>query len=164
MKSGIIAIIMAIVCLLSGNLLAGEAILVASVDLNRVQNGVDYQRLLFLDANDEVKAELLKLRTALNEALHECVNENDDGKLTILQTKIQSINNKIEVLRNAMSNRSTDGRKGLMKFIKSQYSGKYALVIDSDIVSNNDQIIIWNSPKITDLTDEIIEALDRELP
>ncbi len=164
MKSVIVAVVTVIGCLLSGSLLAAEVATVASVDLNRVQNEVGYQRLAFLDSNDEVKAEILKLRAALNQALIDCVRENDDGKLAILQAKIQSLNNKLNIIRNAMSNRSTDGRKGLMKFIKSQYSGKYALVIDSQMVRYNGQIIIWDASRITDLTDEIIKALDKELP
>ena len=164
MKSVIVAVVTVIGCLLSGSVLASEAVSVASVDLNRVQNEVGYQRLVFIDRNDEVKAEMLKLRTTLDQALIECVRENDDGKLAILQTKIQSINNKLNTIRNAMSYRHDDNRKALTKFIKSRYSEKYALVIDAQMARNNSQVIIWEAPKITDLTDEIIEVLDRELP
>ncbi|MDP2943081.1 MAG: hypothetical protein Q8O36_06235 [Candidatus Omnitrophota bacterium] len=164
MKSKIMAVVTIIGCLLSSSLLAAEVTAVASVDLNRVQNEVGYQRLVFMDTNDEVKAEMLKLRTALDQTLIECVRENDDGKLAILQTKIQSINNKLNTIRNAMSYRHDDNRKALTKFINSRYSGKYALVIDAQMARNNGQIIIWEAPKITDLTDEIIEVLDRELP
>ncbi len=164
MKSKIMAVVTIIGCLLSSSLLAAEVTAVASVDLNRVQNEVGYQRLVFMDTNDEVKAEMLKLRTALDQTLIECVRENDDGKLAILQTKIQSINNKLNTIRNAMSYRHDDNRKALTKFINSRYSGKYALVIDAQMARNNGQIIIWEAPRITDLTDEIIEVLDRELP
>ena len=164
MKSKIMAIVTAIGCLLSGSLLAAEVAAVASVDLNRIQNEVGYQRLVFIDRNDEVKAEMLKLRTALDQALVECVRENDDGKLAILQTRIQSMNNKLNTIRNAMSYRNSDNRKALTKFIRNRYSGKYALVIDAQMARNNSQIIIWEAPRITDLTDEIIEVLDQELP
>ncbi|MFA5338747.1 MAG: hypothetical protein WC317_01195 [Candidatus Omnitrophota bacterium] len=164
MKSVIVAVITVIGCLLSGSLLADEVSAVASVDLNQIQNEVGYQRLVFMDANDEVKAEMLKLRKALDQALIECVRENDDGKLAILQTKIQSMNNKLNTIRNTMSYRNSDHRRALTKFIKSRYSGKYALVIDAQMARNNSQVIIWDAPRMTDLTDEIIQELDRELP
>lgn len=164
MKSGIMAVIAAIVCLLSGSLSAAEATAVASVDVNRVQNEIGYERLSFINTNDEVRAEILKLRKALNQALMECVRENDDSKLAILRTKIESINNKLNILRNVMNYRNSDSRKGLVKFINSRYSGKYALVIDAQMCRNNSQIIVWNAPKMTDLTDEIIKELDKELP
>ena len=164
MKSLIIAVVTVIGCLLSSSLLAAEVATVASVDLNRVQNEVGYQRLVFIDRNDEVKAEMLKLRKALDQTLIECVRENDDGKLAILQTKIQSINNKLNTIRNAMGYRNNDSRKALAKFINSKYSGKYALIIDAQMARNNGQVIVWDASRITDLTDEIIEALDRELP
>ncbi|MDD5072988.1 MAG: hypothetical protein PHX64_02860 [Candidatus Omnitrophica bacterium] len=164
MKSVIMAVLTVIGCLLSGSLLAGEVSAVASVDLNQIQNEVGYQRLVFMNANDEVKAEMLKLRKTLDQALIECVRENDDSKLAILQTKIQSINNKLNAIRNAMSYRSSDHRRALTRFIKNRYSGKYALVIDAQMGRNNSQVIIWDAPRMTDLTDEIIQELDRELP
>lgn len=164
MKSVIMAVVTVIGCLLSGSLLAAEVTAVASVDLDRVQNEVGYERLVFIVRNDEVKAEMLKLRKALDQALIECVRENDDSKLAVLQAKIQSLNNKLNTMRNAMSYRHNDNRKALAKFIKSRYSGKYALVIDAQMARNSHQIIIWDAPKMTDLTDEIIEVLDRELP
>jgi len=164
MKSKMMAVITVTGCLLACSLPADEAVAIASVDMNRVQNEVGYQRLVFIDTSNEVKTEMLKLRTALDQTLIECVRENDDGKLAILQTKIQSINNKLNTIRNAMSNRNFDNRKALTKYINSRYSEKYALIIDAQMVRNSGQIIIWNAPRMTDLTDEIIQALDRELP
>jgi len=158
------AIVAAMGCLLASNLLSDEIATVASVDLNRVQNEVGYQRLACIETSDEVKAEMLKLRTALNQTLLDCVREEDEGKLAILQTKIQSINNKLHAIRNALNSRGGDYRKALIKFINSRYSQKYMLIIDAQQVRNSGQMIIWNNSKMTDLTDEIIQALDRELP
>ncbi|MBN2301497.1 MAG: hypothetical protein JXN60_03165 [Lentisphaerae bacterium] len=165
MKNTMIGIITVITCLWSGNLTADEtAGVAASVDLNRIQNEVGYQRLVFLDTNDEVKAEILKLRTALDQALIECVRDKDDSNMAIFQTKIQSINNKLNTIRNALSSRSTDHRKALTKFIKSRYSEKYSLIIDAQMAMHHGQTIIWNVSEMIDLTDEIIQTLDHELP
>jgi len=164
MKNKIAAAVALLACLASSSLPAEEAVAVASVDLNRIQNEIGYQRLVFIDMSDEVNAEILKLRTALDQALVECVREKDDGKLAILQTKIQSINNKINTIRNAMSYRNSDNRRVLTKFINSRYSGKYALIFDAQMARGSSQMIIWNSSKMMDITDEIIQALDRELP
>lgn len=163
MKRKMMAVVAAMGCLLA-NLLADEIAAVASVDLNRVQNEVGYQRLACIETSDEVKAEMLKLRAALNQTLIECVREEDEGKLAILQTKIQSINNKINAIRNALNNRGGDYRKALIKFINSRYSQKYVLIIDAQQVRSSGQMIVLNYSKMTDLTDEIIQVLDRELP
>lgn len=165
MKSKMMAVVMFAGCLLSSSLLAQEvAATVALVDLNRIQNEVGHQRLLFIDTSDEVKAEVLKLRTTLDQTLIECVKETDDSNVALLQTKIQSINNKLNTMRNAMGNRSSDYRKAVTKFIKSRYSEKYALILDAQVLRNGSQIIIGDASKITDLTDETIQALDRLLP
>lgn len=164
MKSKIMATVMLSGCLLSNSILADEVAAVASVDLNRIQNEVGYQRLAFIDTSDEVQAEMLKLRKELDQKLIECVKEKDDGKLAILQTQIQSLNNKLNTIRNALSNRNPDIRKALTKFIKNRYSKKYALIIDTQLVRNSGPTIIWDASKMTDLTDEIIQALDQELP
>jgi len=163
MKSKMMAVMMVMGCLLASSALADE-VAVASVDLNRIQNEVGYQRLVFIDTSDEVKVEILKLRTKLDQTLVECVREQDDGKLAILQTRIQSINSKLNTIRNAITSRSVDYRKLLAKFINSRYSKKYALIIDAQMVRNSGQIITWNASRMTDLTDEIIRVLDKELP
>lgn len=163
MKSKMMAVMMVMGCLLASSALADE-VAVASVDLNRIQNEVGYQRLVFIDTSDEVKVEILKLRTKLDQTLVECVREQDDGKLAILQTRIQSINSKLNTIRNAITSRSIDHRKLLAKFINSRYSKKYALIIDAQMVRNSGQIITWNASRMTDLTDEIIRVLDKELP
>lgn len=163
MKSKMMAVMMVMGCLLASSALADE-VAVASVDLNRIQNEVGYQRLVFIDTSDEVKVEILKLRTKLDQTLVECVREQDDGKLAILQTRIQSINSKLNTIRNAITSRSIDHRKLLAKFINSRYSKKYALIIDAQMVRNSGQIITWNASRMIDLTDEIIRVLDKELP
>ncbi len=167
MNSKIIAIVAVMGCVLSSNLQAEEVAAVpsaaASVDLNRIQNEVGYQRLTFLDTSDEVTTEIMRLRTTLDQTLVECVKEEDEGKSAILQAKIQSINNKLNTIRSAMSSRGSDYRRSLAKFISSRYSGKYALIVDAQMLRSSGQII-WNSSGMIDLTDEIIQTLNQQLP
>jgi Skp family chaperone for outer membrane proteins len=163
MKSKMMVLIVVMGCLLASSALAGE-VAVASVDLNRIQNEIGSQRLVFIDASDEVKAEILSLQKTLDETLIECVKEQDDGKLAILQARIQSINKKLNMIRSAMTSRRIEHKKSLAKFINSRYSKKYALIVDAQMFRNSGQLIVWNASRIDDLTDEIIQILDKELP
>jgi Skp family chaperone for outer membrane proteins len=163
MKSKMMAVIMVMGCLLASSALADE-VAVASVDLNRIQSEVGYQRLVFIDASDEVKAEILSLQRKLDKTVIECVKEQDEGKLEILETRIKSINKKLNIIRSAMTSRRIDHKKSLAKFINGRYSKKYALIIDAQMFRNSGQIIFWNASRMTDLTDEIIQMLDKELP
>ena len=167
MRSKMLIVMVIMGCLLSSQLQAEEVVAApsaaASVDLNRIQNEVGYQRLMFLDTSDEVTAEIMRLRTTLDQTLVECVKEEDEGKSAILQAKIQAINNKLNAIRNAMSSRGSDYRRSLAKYISSQYSGKYALIVDAQMLRGSGQII-WNSSGMIDLTDEIIQTLNKQLP
>ena len=158
------AMLVFLVCMLSMCVQAEEMGNVASVDLNRVQNEVGYQRLVFLDASDEVKAEIIKLRQALDQIMLESVREEDDSKIALLQARSQSINNKLNIIRNTMNMRNFDYRRALIRYINKRYSGNYALVLDQQIFRNNDQVLVSDASKIVDLTNEIIQTLNQELP
>ena len=158
------AMLVFMVCMLSMCVQAEETSDVASVDLNRVQNEVGYQRLVFLDASDEVKAEIVKLRQALDQIMLESVREEDDSKIALLQARSQSINNKLNIIRNTMSMRNSDYRRALIRYINTRYSEKYALVLDQQMFRNNDQVLVSDASKIVDLTNEIIQTLNQELP
>lgn len=164
MRRTMMALLGAMVCLGAAGARAEELSKIATVDLNRIVNEVGYQRLVFMDTSDEVRAEIMKLRTTLDDMLMEGVKEQDDAKVAILQAKIQAVNNKLNIIRNAMSNRSSDYRKSLTKYISRRYSDTYAVIIDSQIARGSGQVIVWNATAIADLTDEIIRDLDRELP
>ena len=158
------AMLVFLVCMLSMCVQAEEMGNVASVDLNRVQNEVGYQRLVFLDASDEVKAEIIKLRQALDQIMLESVREEDDSKIALLQARSQSINNKLNIIRNTMNMRNSDYRRALIRYINKRYSENYALVLDQQMFRNNDQVLVSDASKIVDLTNEIIQTLNQELP
>ncbi len=164
MKSRMMAVLVVMVCAVSVGARAENPARVASVDLNRIQNEIGYQRLVFIETSDEVKAEVLKLRTQLDQILVDSLKEEEPAELVTLQAKIQAINNKLNIIRNAMSNRSSDYRKSLTRFISSRYAEQYALIVDAQMARSSGQLIVWKASEITDLTDDIIRELDRELP
>ena len=94
----------------------------------------------------------------------ESVREEDDSKIALLQARSQSINNKLNIIRNTMSMRNSDYRRALIRYINKRYSEKYALVLDQQMFRNNDQILVSDASKIIDLTNEIIQTLNQELP
>ena len=106
----------------------------------------------------------MRLRRTLDQIVVESLKEEDDSNLAVLQTRIQSINNKLNILRGAMGNRSCDYRILLTKYIASRYGETYALIYDGQMARNNWPMIIWSSSSTPDLTEEIIQTLHRELP
>lgn len=139
---------------------------IAVVDMNRLQNEVDYQRLFLLGASDEVRAEVTKMKASMDQILVESLASDDDAKVALLQNRIQTINNKLNLIRNALGNRNggRDNRRTLVEYIHQQYGEKYAVIIDAQMIRNNGQMILWNPTQVTDLTDEILKKLDKDLP
>ncbi|HOW97107.1 MAG TPA: hypothetical protein P5567_08085 [Kiritimatiellia bacterium] len=164
MKKTILSAIVILVGLLSGGVRAGGPVTVASVDLNRIQNDVGNQRLMWLDMGEEARAEILNLRRSQDRLMVQCLKEDDDSKQAVLQTQLQSINNKLNMLRSALGNRGNDPRKALTRYIARRYGETYALVYDAQVERNNWSLIVWSASSVPDLTEEIIQTLDRELP
>lgn len=164
MKKFVAVLIVIVAGLLPVDARAAGAVAVASVDLNRIQNDVGSHRLIWLDVGEEARAEVLKLRRTLDQIVVESLKEEDDSKLAVLQTRLQSINNKLNILRGALGNRSCDYRKILAKYITRRYGETYAFIYDAQMAGNNWPMIIWSASNTPDLTEEIIQTLDRELP
>jgi len=163
-------VIAALACLFSNQLIAQDDVsednlsTVAIVDQNRIQNEIGYQRFIFLEMSDEVRAEVQKLKTSLDQIVADSLVEENEDEVAFLQQKIQLINNKLNLLRNAMGNRGHDNRRSLAKYISGKYAEKYALIIDANVLRGGGNVLLIDNKKVTDLTDEIIETLDKELP
>lgn len=164
MRNPTVLLIVILAVMLAMGARAGEAVAVASVDLNRIQNDVGSHRLIWLDLGEEARGEVLKLRRILDQIVVASLKEEDDSNLAVLQARIQSINNKLNILRSALGNRNCDYRKILTKYITRRYGETYAFIYDAQMARNNWPMIIWSASSTPDLTEEIIQTLDRELP
>ncbi len=151
-------------CLMAAHpLYAESAPRIAQVDLNRVQNELGYQRLFMANVHPDVKAEIIKLKQSLDTLLLEVVREEDESKATLLQARVNSINNKLNTISSAMGNRGVDHRKAASKLVAERFGSTYPLIIDSQMMRGH-QLIVWNSKDVVDITDEVIRTLDSELP
>lgn len=162
--------LIAAVCLLAIPLLAEEdpANVVAKVDYNRILNSIGHQRVQMIGLDAEIKDELVFLHKKINQLVVDLVREEDEEVLQQLQQRQQLMQRKLSsiqsIIHSSRTSSSRDSRAALRKYVFDAYKDKYVVLLDTQFLSNSAQAVVITRGQATDITEEIIAALEEELP
>jgi len=138
---------------------ARAELVIATVDLNQVQENVGYENLRLLSADATVRAKLKELRTQHAAITAKTIAATNQDELNALSEQNSLVQQKEQALVNMITDQS-NGDRQIRAWIRKNFATRYDLILDAQ---QRDQAFILKNGKMVDITDDVIVALTAEL-
>lgn len=139
-----------------------EPLDVARVDLNRIQNQIGSQPLTWLAAPKRMHIAIRDVDKKIEDLQTDLMEATDSETLNEIQQILSFYQSKRSMLVSTVSGSSSNWQQGLNRFIKERFGEKYPLIFQQNSY-NISQYAICAELRETEITDQVIAAIEREL-
>jgi hypothetical protein len=135
---------------------------VAVVQLSRLTNDVDYEKVRLLNMDKDTVEAVKKISSELAGLKRQIIDVKDEVVLMEIQKQIEFNTRKLSILRSSSSSsREVNIQKFASEFIVKKFSGRFPLILQDS--NSLDGRIIYKNIKVVDITDEAADAFRQEL-
>ncbi len=141
------------------------SIKIATYSNNTLQHKLGYQTLREFEYGEKYRNTISNLNQELAKLLDQLIATETDEDLQRVNLELTFIRNKISAIRSLAQTRANRGndREELTALIKSSFSDRYALILESQGAENSFSRATYANIEFVDITDEIAELVATKL-